>query len=1070
MKHKKIILLSLLAMALTGCSDKSNRTPSVPASKEPPVSNRVSTHPNSDNKNSNNKNSDTSKPSVSKSDSNSKKDSASSSASSSTRPSPSKSEVKPSTSTEEDSKWNQSVQDQMKKYLGGNILPYVDLGTRVQTTYDENKRTLSIIGSNSNELTQARLDKAKQAFEKAGYTVSVSDSEMVATLEEKGLEVTFYNPGVYQLDAVYTEPFDPSQASSWPQEIIDDLNTNINSHAPDIPFVYLGTVNPTGEKDSEENLYTITGGVWDERIVTLASQVFENVNKSIPEEANKWTVTTSSTGLGSTLTAKVTLKDTTEIEIHIRRSYSYGTSTTAVMTIQYTEPFVVPTSGSWDKDISDFFRIDCEGHALPYIYLGTKHPTLNVSGNKGVITGGEFNAQVLDLLNTALEKENASLKEDEKWVIEKKNDYVSAFRIYSDSASIHLMLDEGELSEKAELTVTYFAKYAVPSGSKWKDETLAAFQTNLGGNMIPYVYLNTSDETVSFNKDKSILTITGGDYYDSVLTDGYKAFSKADGWDYYFYTEFIWDYSYDYYEYETLHAEKIINASTGEKLSVVLSGTIQDESGVSGNCVMDITYTKPYTPPTGDDAKWDDATLNYLRSHLAGHSVPYIYLNSDTVKADYVKKNYPKDEYVTLTGGRFDDHMFDYATAQYADWTIKKTSMSFTATMTEADGCKLTVKLSSDYNSGLAVMEIRVAEAFNPNVQSDWSDDLKKDMKSVLHGYTIPYIPLGCYSPTYTKSGLSDSVTIKSLTWDDSIPALAKNSLTAAGWNVFDNDYETAPTLNAYQKNDDGSMLVLELTKGGTSKEPLATVSCYYIYSDNLPAPLEKTDWSESEKASLDALTGNKSDQIPFLYMGGGDYTIDASTNGQLVIEGTAYSKTSLIEYGKLLEDAGYQKFGYTSLSYYSVSMEASYKDDSGNQISIKAGSSTNRQHGKLTITYTEAVNEPTGEDAKWDDTIKAKINSFLKEDVEIPYVFLGSQNPTTDSVSDKELDIIGSDWDEKYLDKALAAFQASDGWNASKDDFDETINATYTTPLGKMIKVVVLEKNNKATLEILIK
>lgn len=1064
-RNRRLILLPLLALGLVSCSDSKTNSNKPSTSTEAPISNKVSTKSDKSDSTSTKK-SDTSKDSQKKTDT---------SGSASKSDKPSSGTVSPSVSTpskssdEEESKWPDNIKDDMKKYLGGNILPYVDLGTKLNTIYDSSSKTLSIIGNNTNGITNTRLNKAKAAYEASGYVASVLDNRMTATDEEKGLSVSFYDSGVLQLDATYTEPFDPSQASQWPQEIIDDLNQNINQHAADIPFVYLGTTNPTGEIDKDNNMYTISGGVWNDQITALANTAFEQANLSIAKEENKWSITVSTTTYGTMLTATVTLEDQTELEIHVRKEY-YSGNFNATMTIQYTEPFIEPETGSWTNEIDDFFKMDCDKHTIPYVYLGTMNPTLTIDGNKGVITGGDYNEEVLNILEKALNKENTSLSDNEKWIITKSTDMITAVRIFSDKCSFRLRLSEGDLNEKAELDITYVPKYTVPDSADWKAETKAHFVSDLNGNEIPYVYLGNNDETVVYDEDSCIMTITGGTYYDGVLTEGYLNFKNA-GWNYSFSTEFVMNSYYDYYEYDTLRASKVINAATGEKISLVLTGTDVSESGVSGNCVMKITYDKPYTPPTGDDAKWDSSTLDMMKMNLAGHTIPFVYLNTSNIHAEYVKKTYPSDQYLSLTGGKFDEAMLTYAENQFAGWTnIKKNMSSFKAEHTEDDGCKLSVELSKDYSTDKAIMKIRINEAFNPNVQSDWSQEIKDAMKDVFAGYTIPYIPMGCYSPSFTKYPMMNNMTIRNLVWDDSILTLAKTALENANWTVIGNDYSTSPSLNAFFKNADGSLLYLKLYKTGPSASPYASVDAFYKEAENIPVTPSKTGWSDSEQTALNSCTGNKASLIPFLYMGDGDYTV-SSTSASTTIKGTELYYTEIMEYASRLKALGYQKIGFDSFSSNLLKLNARYEDSQGNQISLSIGSSFSdgKKVASLTLSYKAAVTEPTGEDAKWDDKTKAKIQAFLGEDVEIPYVFLGTLSVKTENVSSKELDLIGDEWKDSYLDKAYQTFQEA-GWSATKDFFDNNVSAILTTAAGKQIKVVVLEVDGLARLQIFVK
>lgn len=1086
MKNKKLLLLSLLSLSLVGCEKNSTVTPSnKPTASEAPISNRVD-----DKKSTKDTTKDSTKDttkdtaSVSKdSDKTSsstvtpdpKPDTGSQAPAPSTKPSdstsPSASESSESSDIYANTKWKKDVVDLMVKNLGGTILPYVDLGTKVIPTWDQDKTTLTLMGNDTTGMTQAKLNVAKADYEADGYTVTITGTKMTAISSAKGLTVNFYDAdGILELDAIYAEPFDPTMASAWPQEIIDDLNLNIANHAADLPFVYLGTANPTGSMSTYAKKYTITGGKWDDQVVTLAKTAFTAANNSITDSAYKWSITTSTNSYGPTFSANVTLSDGTKMQVKIEAPYTSSyTSGKATMEITFTEPFIVPASGAWTQDILDQFNANAHGHIVPYFYMGTLAPTVTyLSYSKEIdIKGGTWDDQILTLCETALNNENKTITADsEKWVVTKSADQVKADRDFSDGCSLSLTLSKN-YSDIPLLEVVYHEGYLAPQGADWTATTKQAFVDHLDGNTVPYVYLATTSETASWDDNYSTLTIKGDTYFDNVLKGGLASFQAA-GWTASIETITETDddyYSPSTYSYKVMQAEKVLNPTTGSKLSAVLTGTyVSSYSGkVSGSCQLSVQYTKPYTPPTGDDAKWDDTTDQYVKNHLEGHTIPYVYLNSDTIKTAS-PTSYNSTSTVNLTGGIFTDMILTQAQTAYADWTNPTIANSvFTASKVEADGCKITVTIKEDSN-GLALLTAVVTPAFNASAATDWTDDMKTAMKNCLNGNVIPYINLGCATPSYTEYKSSNNITIRGKVWDDQIFTLAETNLTNLGWDVFYDVYSSTYALYAFNENADGSYFGLKLNSSSSTS---STLDVYYYAPETVTKG--KTDWSDADKTFLNTYTGNHADKVPFAYMGDGDYTYQAPTSSTgAKVTGTAFSLNEAFVYLKALKKAGYTDFGFYMYSS-SLTVTAKYTDPTGYSIEIKFdydGYGTSKKRS-IAVTYTDAFVVPSGDDAKWSDDINTALTNFIGDNIALPYIYLGTLAPTmTQYSSGKEIDIIGASWDDKVIDVAYNAFKNStDGWEVAKNGYDNQVLAFLTTPSGHAIKVIVKKNGSDKVL-----
>ena len=581
MKKKKLLVLSLLALSLAGCGSTSNSINSAAS-----VSNAPSTKENSSTP------STTVKPNT---DTNLTTDSTSTSTDTT------------KTDKYENSLWPNSTKDLMVQYLNGYIIPYVNLGTspsKVYSSWNSYNSILKIMGGTKGELSSI-LDNAETVYTEYEWSVTKTSEKITAINKDGDITVeVFSDENIFYLTAKYEEVFNPNNASSWSQTLLSNMDYEMYNHGLDIPFVYLGTSNATGSMDN--GTYTIIGGNWNDEILNLATRAFDKANVSIKSNSNKWQISSGTNSLGNTFKANVKLADGTKFDITIEayqledeeNSESSNTKKIARMVIEYTEPFIIPNDGIWPTAVSDIFDNNFDTHSIPYFYCGTISRNLvlgHYTKKTAYIYGrkGTWNNQVLSLVENALDAENNSIeKESEKWSHNRETSVntnliqVVATREFSDGCSLKFTVGNyGSNDNYAEIHIDFNEKYKVPEGADWSDTTKQNFLTYFGDkNIIPYVYLGTTNETCSWNASESTLTITGAEYYESVKKGADSVFSEENGWSNSIKSvETLTGYTYQVTEYS-----KTINNKVFE---IIVDGTSHYTNSTSGNCVMKIKVT-----------------------------------------------------------------------------------------------------------------------------------------------------------------------------------------------------------------------------------------------------------------------------------------------------------------------------------------------------------------------------------------------------------------------------------------------------------------------------------------------
>lgn len=110
----------------------------------------------------------------------------------------------------EDSPWSEEVTEAMVKYLGGNILPYIDIGKSIDVSYvsddanDGYKSYLLLVG---NKFVSSNLQDAKDTYISYDWGCMVVNSIFVANSDKIDIDVIVEanKDGLFELRAYWSE-------------------------------------------------------------------------------------------------------------------------------------------------------------------------------------------------------------------------------------------------------------------------------------------------------------------------------------------------------------------------------------------------------------------------------------------------------------------------------------------------------------------------------------------------------------------------------------------------------------------------------------------------------------------------------------------------------------------------------------------------------------------------------------------------------------------------------------------------------------------------------------------------
>lgn len=1005
-----------------------------------------------------------------------------------------------SSTPEVETPWPDDIANAMAKYLGGQTIPYINIGADRKLNaewYSGTSKTATYLEIAGDSFDATKITTFKTTFENKGYTCSLSGDgyTLTAVNETAGLTVTVTADDTtdisyanFYVKIAYDEPFDTENAqTAWSTEEATELASYLDGHA--LPYVYLGTHNPyiyhTTSIDAR-----IYGWNWDASILTQAKTAFEAAN---------WTVTADSTSLNAT----ITMDDECVLTATINANTS--TTTKAYMTVDLQEGFVPDSVTDWEDDMKTSMESEMNGHTLPFIYLGTKNPTWTWSStyNRFTITGSIYRAEMMTLAKANLTTAGWNVVD---YVDTTYGNCIRASHTFEDGDTITFVL-KPTTSDTAKVYVygTYIPAYAgltnLSADATWDEDTTTFMNAALKGNTLPYIYLGETDTSACVYATyhrfyiKPSATINWNEH---IMMNAAKVLA-ADGFTVVENTRS----SYGTYWFE---AEKTF--TNGDRITVKLNNS----SSYSTNPTSPFSLTAKVTPylhvqlyenydaTQATTGTWDtgymisstaggtatgDTITKGMTDNMENKSIPYFYLGAQTPVGYWTANT----NTLTVYGGDWNTAILDNAKTVIAGDTYEADDTSdlvgtwstpveeetsaglktLTATKTFADTSKITVTIkqpstpTETYPVYATQMTIFYQAPYN-KVATAWEDDVVTQIDALINAdvtdeankFVIPYLYLHSDDPTITTKATSSKGTATSTsgssfiynrgmkltggTYDERVIADAEPVLTADGWETTVETRYDVPALTAEKTTADGGIVRILICKGSAT----LTTTCMYINYDPVTTVTATTRTAEEEATIKKALGGNT---LPSFYVGNA-YTVTESTTttyGNYIQIATDTSKDSNNKYQYLYNNYFYTKAvaaalttdGYTvnlvrnstSTTVSGVaqgSLTATKTLTDGSRIDVALSTTTSKM--TISVYYYEAFSVPTA--GAWsDETEDAFKNAF--DGYVAPYIYIGStkdkiiSNTAATTTAGAKITLVGSTWDDAILTNAAAVLDA---------------------------------------------
>lgn len=427
----------------------------------------------------------------------------------------------------EDSQWPENVTESMVKYLGGQVLPYVNMGNDIDVVYndkvstDNYKSSLVLTGG---MFVPAYLDAAKGEYANHDWVTNIwKNTSLYATREKQNLEVevTSTSKGLFQLTAYWNEPYDPTSVTAWDASTVLSMKEHFGQFY-NIPFVYLGTRDyAIAYSDDPSSAMTVTGGLWDDQIYDEFEESFSNGGWSIKDDETDSTkkIATKNESNGTILTATLS---------------KYNNR--ARLVVGMDEAFDKSNQDSWSTEIKEAYS-KVTSETLPYVYLGSTYPSVVTSGTnsrKLTIKGNKWDDGILDdakatfgALGYTETTNTDSTEEGEEETIGINLTKSTTSTKFDVSITKTASGTEGEYYPLMVVSVSEI--FDATTVSDWSDSVKSEFTKKFSDTMssiMPFMYLGSTNAFVDtdYNRDYEMV-ICGGAYDEKVISVFDQTFS-----------------------------------------------------------------------------------------------------------------------------------------------------------------------------------------------------------------------------------------------------------------------------------------------------------------------------------------------------------------------------------------------------------------------------------------------------------------------------------------------------------------------------------------------------------------
>ena len=704
--------------------------------------------------------------------------------------------------------WDDVTSLLISEHFGRFEVPFTYLGTVNYDSSINESGALVVTGGTWNDQV---LDEFNAAFK--NWTIS-TDEEFLTTLyathEVDGSKLSATIEQVNskaQLTVSLEESFNKENQSSWSKEVQVAMDRSLNKTI--LPYVYLGSVYPTIDTAStNERSITLVGKIWDNEILENAKSAFEADGgwESVASE----TSITFSKAIGNEDFEVVIEQNAEGVPVlRASREEIYNESTLT----DYPEIIKTAFKDKYGEEIS----------IIPYLYLGTSSPTINneipaeheQDIHKLVITGGKYDARVLDQFKAKFTSSN-------EWYVEIDNFVTDTGSEYGDSSDVLAVAIKSSekftykvglftLGEGEEKTIYLEINRSENSGTQatgWSEESLANLEKVLGSGIstkIPYFDIGRNSLEFIFNED--------GHLEFQFLSDAnnisYRVWCAIDAL-----TEKGWDvklahndtYYYDEVLISSINATKDFN---GKKVSI----NIEVDSSYVYRFAMfgNIKLVESYDS-SKESGSWNNEIKNAV-SERYKIDLPFIYLGTDN---PYIYED-PDEGQLMIIGNAFHEELFTNAREVLTNDEFlidngESDSTYIVATKENSDGNIVTVYVDS--NDERPYITFGLTEVFKPGTNKEWSKEIQDTLnKELPEGVTLPYLYLGTVDPSISVENYDSGkqISIVGGNWNDEVISLAYEyaSKSESGFKID----TTSETFTGYKLLEDKTAVRMRISK-----------------------------------------------------------------------------------------------------------------------------------------------------------------------------------------------------------------------------------------------------------------
>lgn len=464
--------------------------------------------------------------------------------------------------------WTQDILDDFDTYFDGNTIPYFYTGTKSPLgSWYSYSEYYEITGANWNDQV-ATLAKAAFAADTTLTWTCTEGSNSYGTLltftstatadnHSFKVEVGQDSYGKVDVKIYFTDSYDKAAyvaaGGKWNDTTNDTLSNMFAGHT--LPNFYLATTAETTSLYASYVEVDITGGAWDDRLVTdcqadLDADIGDDWKDATTAAADTstatWTYTTDTYDSAPRLFAWKKLSDGGYLRFKLFKS-----SSKAKIYSWYDAPVVAGTATEWTDAQKTTFTNALGTDEIPFftffgdpVVTGTTSVTVKPSGSIK-----HSNAESLNIYDTFIAAGFTSDSFERFY-----SDVGTSWSVSKDINSKKVTVKYSPSTSSPSITITAASAYVkAQPGEDWTDDVKTKL-TSAVGFTIPYVNIGTVTTSVYTNN----IELKGSTWDNAMFADAREALEN-DGWD------CAYDYSSSSYGKMLIASKEVTTAANETK-------------------------------------------------------------------------------------------------------------------------------------------------------------------------------------------------------------------------------------------------------------------------------------------------------------------------------------------------------------------------------------------------------------------------------------------------------------------------------------------------------------------------